>query len=58
MTLSEEITCEEVSADLKDSVLEVVLPKKNPAPRKKIQINNEAPKTFLFFRFPVNILKY
>jgi HSP20 family protein len=38
LTLPEEIKYEEVSADLKDGVLEVVLPKKNPKPRKKIQI--------------------
>jgi HSP20 family molecular chaperone IbpA len=38
MTLPEEIKYEEVSADLKDGVLEIVLPKKNPKQRKKIQI--------------------
>jgi len=39
MTLPEEIKYEEVSADLKDGVLEIVLPKKNPKQRKKVQIN-------------------
>ena len=38
MTLPEEIKYEEVSADLKDGVLEITLPKKNPKPRKKIAI--------------------
>jgi HSP20 family protein len=38
LTLPEEIKYEEVSADLKDGVLEIVLPKKNPKQRKKIQI--------------------
>jgi HSP20 family protein len=38
MTLPEEIIYEEVSADLKDGVLEIVLPKKNPKQRKKIAI--------------------
>ena len=38
MTLPEEIKYEEVSADLKDGVLEIVLPKKNPKQRKKINI--------------------
>ena len=38
MTLPEEIKYEEVSADLKDGVLEIVLPKKNPKKRKKVQI--------------------
>jgi HSP20 family protein len=38
MTLPEEIKYEEVSADLKDGVLEIVLPKKNPKQRKKIQL--------------------
>jgi HSP20 family protein len=38
LTLPEEIKYEGVSADLKDGVLEIVLPKKNPKPRKKIQI--------------------
>jgi HSP20 family protein len=38
LSLPEEIKYEEVSADLKDGVLEIVLPKKNPKPRKKIPI--------------------
>jgi HSP20 family protein len=38
MTLPEEIKYEEVSADLKDGVLEIILPKKNPKQRKKIQL--------------------
>ena len=38
MTLPEEIKYEEVSADLKDGVLEITLPKKNPKQRKKIAI--------------------
>ena len=38
MTLPEDIKYEEVAADLKDGVLEIVLPKKNPKQRKKIQI--------------------
>lgn len=38
VTLPEEIKFEEVSADLKDGVLEVILPKKNPEQRKKIKI--------------------
>jgi HSP20 family protein len=38
MTLPEEVKYEEVSADLKDGVLEITLPKKNPKERKKIQI--------------------
>jgi HSP20 family protein len=38
MTLPEEIKYEEVSADLKDGVLEIVLPKKNPKQRKKVNI--------------------
>ncbi len=38
LTLPEEIKYEEVSADLKDGVLEITLPKKNPKQRKKIQI--------------------
>jgi len=38
MTLPEEVKYEEVSADLKDGVLEIMLPKKNPKPRKKIAI--------------------
>jgi HSP20 family protein len=35
MTLPEEVKYEEVSADLKDGVLEIILPKKNPKQRKK-----------------------
>jgi HSP20 family protein len=38
MTLPEEIKYEEVSADLKDGVLEITLPKKKPKPRKKVAI--------------------
>jgi HSP20 family protein len=38
LTLPEEIKYEEVSADLKDGVLEVVLPKKSPKQRKKVKI--------------------
>jgi HSP20 family protein len=38
LTLPEEVKYEEVSAELKDGVLEVVLPKKNPKQRKKIQL--------------------
>ena len=38
MTLPEEIKCEEVSADLKDGVLEITLPKKNPKQKKRIAI--------------------
>src|SRR3989337_1311081 len=38
MTLPEEIKYEEVSADLNDGVLEIVLPKKNPTNAKKIAI--------------------
>lgn len=38
MTLPEEVKFEEVSADLKDGLLEITLPKKNPKPRKKINI--------------------
>jgi HSP20 family protein len=38
VTLPEEIKYEEVSADLKDGVLEIVLPKKNPKQRKKVNI--------------------
>ena len=38
LTLPEEIKYEEVSSDLKDGVLEIILPKKNPQKRKKIQI--------------------
>ncbi len=38
LTLPEEIKFEEVSADLKDGVLEITLPKKNPKQRRKIQI--------------------
>ncbi len=38
LTLPEEIKYQEVSADLKDGVLEIVLPKKNPKQRKKVQI--------------------
>lgn len=38
LTLPEEIKYEEVSADLKDGVLEITLPKKNPKQRRKIQI--------------------
>jgi HSP20 family molecular chaperone IbpA len=38
VTLPEEIKYEEVSADLKDGVLEILLPKKNPKQRKKVNI--------------------
>ncbi len=38
MTLPEDIKYEEVSADLRDGVLELTMPKKNPSQRKKIQI--------------------
>jgi HSP20 family protein len=38
LTLPEDIKYEEVSADLKDGVLEVVLPKKSPKQRKKVKI--------------------
>ncbi len=38
LTLPEEVKYEEVSADLKDGVLEIVLPKKSPQQRKRIQI--------------------
>jgi HSP20 family protein len=38
MTLPEEIKYEEVSADLKDGVLEITLPKKSPKTRKKVAI--------------------
>ena len=38
VNLPEEVKYEEVSADLKDGVLEIVLPKKNPKQRKKIKI--------------------
>jgi len=38
MTLPEEVKFEEVSADLKDGILEIVLPKKAPKPKKKIPI--------------------
>jgi HSP20 family protein len=38
MTLPEEVKFEEVSADLKDGLLEIILPKKEPKPRKKIPI--------------------
>jgi len=38
LTLPEEIKYEEVYADLKDGVLEIVLPKKNPKQRRKINI--------------------
>lgn len=38
LTLPEEIKYEEVSADLKDGVLEIILPKKNASQRKKIKI--------------------
>jgi HSP20 family protein len=37
-TLPEEIKLEEVSADLKDGLLEIVLPKKVPKQRKKIPL--------------------
>ena len=37
-TMPEAIKYEEVSADLKDGLLEVVLPKKNPKPRKRVAI--------------------
>jgi HSP20 family protein len=36
--LPEEIKFEEVSADLKDGVLEITLPKKSPKQRKKVAI--------------------
>ncbi len=38
LMVPEEIKFEEVSADLKDGVLEITLPKKNPKQRKRIQI--------------------
>jgi HSP20 family protein len=38
MTLPEEVKFEEVSADLKDGLLEIILPKKEPKPKKKIPI--------------------
>jgi HSP20 family protein len=38
LTLPEEVKYEEVSADLKDGVLEIVLPKENPKQRKKVKI--------------------
>jgi HSP20 family protein len=38
MTLPEEVKFEEVSADLKDGLLEITLPKKEPKPKKKIQL--------------------
>ena len=38
MTLPEDVRFEEVSADLKDGLLEIVLPKKEQKPRKKIPI--------------------
>ena len=38
MTLPEEVKFEEVSADLKDGLLEIVLPKKEPKPKKKIPL--------------------
>jgi HSP20 family protein len=38
VALPEEIKYEEVSADLKDGVLEIMLPKKSPKQRKKINI--------------------
>ncbi len=38
LTLPEEIKYEEVSADLKNGVLEIVLPKKSPQQRRRIQI--------------------
>ncbi len=38
LSLPEEIKYEEVSADLKDGILEIMLPKKNPVQRKKIRI--------------------
>lgn len=36
--LPEEVKYEEISADLKDGVLEIMLPKKNPKQRKKVAI--------------------
>jgi HSP20 family molecular chaperone IbpA len=38
VTLPEEIKFEEVSADLKDGLLEIVLPKKTPKQRRRIAI--------------------
>ena len=38
MTLPEEVKFEEVSADIKDGLLEIILPKKAPKTKKKIQI--------------------
>jgi len=38
LTLPEEVKYEEVGADLKDGVLEITMPKKNPTQRKKINI--------------------
>ncbi len=38
LSLPEEIKYEEVSADLKDGVLEIIMPKKNPIQRKKVRI--------------------
>jgi len=38
MTLPEEVKFEEVSADLKDGLLEIILPKKEPKPKKKIPL--------------------
>jgi HSP20 family protein len=38
VTLPEEIKFEEVSADLKDGLLEIVLPKKSPKQRRRIAI--------------------
>ncbi len=38
VALPEEIKYEEVSADLKDGILEIKLPKKNPMARRKINI--------------------
>ncbi len=38
VTLPEEVKYEEISADLKDGVLEIMLPKKNPKQRRKVSI--------------------
>jgi HSP20 family protein len=38
MTLPEEVKFEEVSADLKDGLLEITLPKKEPKTKKKVPI--------------------
>ena len=38
VTLPDEIKYEDISADLKDGVLEIVLPKKSPKEKKKVKI--------------------